>query len=352
MPDTSNRIIDQVLSARQQQSALNIIGGDSKSFLGRAPEGSPLHLREHTGIIDYQPVELVITARAGTPLKELEQALEEKGQMLACDPPRFGGKATIGGTLASNLSGPARPWAGSIRDHVLGLRLINGRGEHLRFGGQVMKNVAGYDVSRLQAGAMGTLGVITEVSLKVMPGPAAALTLVKQAEPDEAIQIMNKHSAGAAPLAGACWSEGRMYLRLAGAQSAVEKAAAQWPGDVLDDSAQFWRDLREQQLSFFLDDRPLWRFSIRSSAAHFLTEGDWLVDWAGSQRWLKGHYAQAELEKLAENAGGTVSLFQGGDRQSDVFHQPAPGLRALQKRIKASFDPDGLFNPGRLYSWM
>ncbi|MGI9275574.1 MAG: glycolate oxidase subunit GlcE [Endozoicomonas sp.] len=352
MPDISHKIIDQVLTIRQDQSALNIIGGDSKSFLGRTPAGSPLHLREHTGIVDYQPEELVITARAGTTLQEVEQTLSVQGQILACEPPLFDGKATIGGTLACNLSGPARPWAGSIRDHVLGLRLINGKGEHLRFGGQVMKNVAGYDVSRLQAGAMGTLGVIAEVSLKVMPGPAATLTLAKQADAEEAIHAMNKHSAEAAPLAGACWSEGIMYLRLAGAQSAVEKTAEQWSGDVLDNNASIWRDLREQQLSFFLDDKPLWRFSIRSSAAHFLTDGDWLIDWAGSQRWLRGHYSRMELDKLAEDAGGTVSIFHGGDRQGEVFHQPAPGLIALQKRIKASFDPDGLFNPGRLYSWM
>ncbi|MDP5293424.1 glycolate oxidase subunit GlcE [Oceanimonas sp. CHS3-5] len=352
MADLTSALLEQVQQARTDGTRLNLVGGNSKPFMGRTAEGEPLSLSGHRGIVSYHPVELVLTARAGTPVAEVQATLAERGQMLACDPPLFDGQATLGGTLACHLSGPGRPWSGSIRDQLLGLRLINGQGEHLRFGGQVMKNVAGYDVSRLQAGAMGTLGVITELSFKVMPVPECTLTLVHELDADAALIEMNRLAAQPRPLTAACWLDNRLYLRLSGAASAVESTAHTWPGEVLEDGNAFWRDLREQRLAFFTGNAPLWRFSVRSTAPHDLPDAAWLLDWGGSQRWLRGEFDKAELERLAEAAGGQVALYRGGNRDAEVLHTlPAP-MQALQRRLKAALDPDGLFNPGRLYGWL
>ncbi|AEY00169.1 glycolate oxidase FAD binding subunit [Oceanimonas sp. GK1] len=352
MTDLTSSLLEQVQQARADGTPLQIIGGNSKAFMGRPPAGEPLSLSGHSGIVSYQPVELVLTARAGTSVAEVQATLAERGQMLACDPPLFDGRATLGGTLACHLSGPGRPWSGSIRDQLLGLRLINGRGEHLRFGGQVMKNVAGYDVSRLQAGAMGTLGVITELSLKVMPVPDCTLTLVRELDAAAALTEMNRLAGQPRPLTAACWLDNRLYLRLSGAASAVQGTTHVWPGEVLEDGDAFWRDLREQRLAYFDGNAPLWRFSVKSTAAHALPDAPWLLDWGGSQRWLRGEFDQPELEALAEAAGGQVALYRGGDRNGEVLHTlPAP-MQALQRRLKAALDPDGLFNPGRLYGWL
>ena len=357
MADISQQLQEQVLQARDNGQKLNIVGGGTKAFLGRNPDpdAATLSVAEHTGIVEYHPVELVLTVRAGTPIKDIEAALAEHGQALHFEPPRVGEAATIGGTLACNLSGPARPWAGSIRDQVLGIRLLNGKGEHLRFGGQVMKNVAGYDVARLQAGAMGTLGVITEISLKVMPRPAATATLVEAMSMDEVIAYMNRRAGEPKPLTGACWVDGKVYLRLAGARSAVEATADKWSGEVLDADAadRFWQQIQDLEHDFFAgDELPLWRFSVASTRPTPRLEGAWLIDWAGAQRWYRGAASLRDLEPLAQAAGGQVSLFRGGDRSGEVMHAQPEALKAIQQRIKSSFDPDGLFNPGRLYHWL
>ncbi|MDX1634011.1 MAG: glycolate oxidase subunit GlcE [Marinobacter sp.] len=352
MADIAKRLEEQILSARDEKRSLKIVGGGSKQFMGRPVEADELSVAEHSGIVEYQPVELVMTARAGTPLAELEAALAENNQMLSFEPPRFTDKATIGGTLACNQSGPGRPWTGSVRDQVLGIRLINGQGEHLRFGGQVMKNVAGYDVSRLQAGAMGTLGVITEISLKVLPRPAATTTLVRELPLDEAIHMMNNRAAEPKPLTGACWLDGKLYLRLAGARSAVDATASQWQGEPLEDADRFWAQLRDHSSDFFAGDRPLWRFSVNPTAPNPDLDGDWLVDWGGAQRWYRGEAQLSDMETLAAHAGGQVSLFRGGDRSGEVMHHQPAALKTIQQRLKRSFDPEGIFNPGRLYTWM
>ncbi len=277
-------------------------------------DASTLSLAEHTGVVEYHPVELVLTVRAGTTLKEIEAVLAEQGQCLHFEPPHFGDASTIGGTMACNLSGPARPWAGSVRDQVLGIRLLNGKGEHLRFGGQVMKNVAGYDVSRLQAGAMGTLGVITEISLKVMPKPAATVTLVREMAMDEVVEYMNRRAGEPKPITGACWVDGKVYLRLAGAKSAVEATAEKWGGgEVMAEGDQFWREVQDMQHGFFDDpEAPLWRFSLDSTARTPKLDGPpWMIDWVGSQRWYRGQASLSDLEPLARAAGGQVSLFRG-----------------------------------------
>ncbi|XKH01749.1 glycolate oxidase subunit GlcE [Marinobacter nauticus] len=354
MADQIQSLQEQVLQARQNGQTLNIVGGGTKSFMGRTTDtdSATLSLAGHTGVVEYHPVELVLTVRAGTTLREIESVLAEEGQCLHFEPPRLGEGATIGGTLACNLSGPARPWAGSVRDQVLGLRLLNGQGEHLRFGGQVMKNVAGYDVSRLQAGAMGTLGVMTEISLKVMPKPATTATLVQEMPLDSAIDYMNRRAGEPKPLTGACWFDGKVYLRLAGARSAVEATAEQWEGEVFEGGDALWQQIRDLQHEFFAGDDPLWRFSVKSSAIMPSLDGPWLVDWAGAQRWYLGQATLRDLEPLAAEAGGQVSLFRGGDRTAEVMHSQPEALKAIQRRIKQSFDPDGLFNPGRLYSWL
>lgn len=352
MADQSKQLQDQILAARKAGTKLNITGGNSKTFMGRVAEGEPLVVGDHTGIVNYQPVELVLTARAGTRLDDIDAALAEHNQMLYSEPPRFGGAATLGGTLACNQSGPARPWTGSIRDQVLGIRLLNGAGEHLRFGGQVMKNVAGYDVSRLQAGAMGTLGVITEVSLKVLPRPAATVTLVQDMPLEDVIGFMNARAAEPKPLTAACWLDGKLYLRLSGARSAVDATADKWQGELWEQGDAFWQQLREQELDFFQGDAPLWRFSVKSTAANPGLDGPWLVDWAGAQRWYRGDASLADMEALATAAGGQVSLYRGGDRHGEVMHRQPEALKKIQQRLKRSFDPDALFNPGRLYSWM
>ncbi|NWO08136.1 MAG: glycolate oxidase subunit GlcE [Alteromonadaceae bacterium] len=354
MADQIQSLQEQVLKARADGQTLNIVGGGTKSFMGRTPDNdaATLSLAEHSGVVEYHPVELVLTVRAGTTLSEIEAVLAEEGQCLHFEPPRLGDGATIGGTLACNLSGPARPWAGSVRDQVLGLRLLNGQGEHLRFGGQVMKNVAGYDVSRLQAGAMGTLGVMTEISLKVMPKPATTATLVQEMPLESAIDYMNRRAGEPKPLTGACWLDGKVYLRLAGARSAVEATAEQWDGEVIENGDALWQQIRDLQHDYFAGDDPLWRFSVRSSAVMPSLDGPWLVDWAGAQRWYRGQATLRDLEPLAAEAGGQVSLFRGGDRTAEVMHSQPEALKAIQRRIKQSFDPDGLFNPGRLYSWL
>jgi glycolate oxidase FAD binding subunit len=330
------------------------VGGGTKAFMGRPADrhADTLELSKHTGIVEYHPVELIMTVRAGTTIKDIEAALEEEGQCLHFEPPRFGDASTLGGTLACNLSGPARPWSGSVRDQVLGVRLLNGKGEHLRFGGQVMKNVAGYDTSRLQAGAMGTLGAITEISLKVMPKPAMTLTLVEDMALSDVIKYMNQRAGEPKPITGAAWVDGKVYLRLSGAMSAVEATAEKWSGEVMEQGNAFWQQLQHMQHDFFAGDEPLWRFSIGSTAANPDLDGPWLIDWAGSQRWYRGEADSARLESMAQRAGGQVSLFRGGDRTDEVMHPQPQALQTIQKRLKESFDPDGLFNPGRLYSWL
>ena len=352
MPDITQQLEAQVLAAKDSNTKLNIVGGNSKHFLGREPEGELLNMSEHSGIVDYQPVELVLTARAGTSLKEIEAALDEKGQMLAFEPPHFGETDTLGGTLACNLSGPSRPWGGSIRDHVLGIRLINGRAEHLRFGGQVMKNVAGYDVSRLQAGAMGTLGAITEVSLKVLPKHAYSVTISQEIAASDAIQLMNERAGKAKPLTAACWVDGKLFMRLAGAKSAVEATLKQWSGEQVDDAGQFWRSLNDQQNDYFSGNDKLWRFSINPAANLALDVEKQLIDWGGAQRWYRGDASAEEMQAIASAAAGQVSLFRGGDRNGEVFHNQPEALKRIQTRLKHSFDPDGIFNSGRLYSWL
>ena len=290
----------------------------------------------------------MLSARGGTPLAEVTAALDERGQMLAFEPPSFGAQATIGGTIATGLSGPARPYAGAARDFVLGTRVLNGKGEVLRFGGEVMKNVAGYDVSRLMTGACGTLGVLLDVSLKVLPLPAVSRTLAFDVTAAEAIERCNAWAATPVPVTGACHDGERLRIRLSGTAGGVEAAARALGGETLDGDA-FWTALREQTLPFFTGAGEVWRVSVPPGAEPIRIGGDVLVDWGGALRWLRTDTPADEVRAAAERAGGHATLFRGGDRTREVFHPLPPAVRRLHERLKAAFDPRGIFNPGRMY---
>ena len=343
---------EQIRQAVADNTPLRIQGGASKSFYGRAGSENQqlLTVSDYRGVVSYEPTELTITARAGTPLTALEQTLAERGQMLAFEPPHFGPNATLGGTIACGLSGPRRPYAGSARDFVLGVKMINGRGEILNFGGQVMKNVAGYDVSRLLTGSLGTLGLILEVSLKVLPLPAQELTLSHVCDEQQAITKFNDWAAKPYPISAAVYYDGVLYLRLSGAASAVESARVQLGGDLVEDGDAFWSKLREHQLPFFAGEQALWRLSIPPASGSLRLPGETLLDWGGAQRWLRTELSAETLFAAAKGLGGHASLFRGGDRQGEVFQPLNPVLKRLHQRLKQSFDPQGICNPGRMYS--
>jgi glycolate oxidase FAD binding subunit len=343
-------LIEQLQTATADGTPLAIQGGGSKAFYGRACEAQPCLVGGHSGVIDYTPAELVISARAGTPLAELEAVLDQEGQMLAFEPPHFGTAATLGGTIACGLSGPRRPYTGAARDFVLGVRCLNGKGELLRLGGQVMKNVAGYDLSRLLTGSLGTLAVLLDIHLKVLPRPETEVTLQQTCSADEAVLRCNRWAGQPLPLSGACYSDGRLYLRLSGSDRGVAAAAATIGGDSCEDGPGFWKALREQQLPFFQDDTPLWRLSVPPATAGIDIEGQQLLDWGGAQRWLKSHAPGGQIRGALAATGGHATLYRNGDHSGAVF-QPLPsGMLALHRRLKQSFDPAGILNPGRLYA--
>jgi len=346
---------DRVRGAAADKRTLRIRGGGTKDWYGQRLEGEILDTRAYAGIVDYEPTELVITARCGTPLAEIEAALAERKQMLAFEPPHFGESATIGGTIAAGLSGPRRANSGALRDFVLGAKLLDGKGEVLTFGGQVMKNVAGYDVSRLLAGSLGTLGLLLEVSVKVLPLAYRQATLRFTMNEVDAIRKMNEWSGQPLPLSGSCWHDGVLALRLSGAQAAVDAAVrdlgTRHGGELMPDCAGFWADLREQRHAFFGGDAPLWRLSVPSTTGA-LDLGPQLIEWGGAQRWLRadGDAATAQRIRAAlAGCGGHATLFRGGDKNAGVFQPLAPALAKIHERLKAGFDPSNIFNPGRMY---
>ncbi len=347
--EISQQLQQQVIEAAHNRESLQLVGSNSKKFLGAIADVTPLEASGHRGIVSYDPVELVVTARAGTPLHELEQVLAEANQMLPFEPPHFGPNATLGGTIACGLSGPSRPFSGAARDYVLGVKLINGRGEILNFGGQVMKNVAGYDCSRLMAGAMGTLGLLLEISLKVLPKQATEITLIHPAPVTEALEIMNHWSGKSLPLSAACHDGENLYLRLSGAKTAVASAHQLMGYAPQPDSPLFWQDLKEQRLPFFQSTLPLWRLSLPGASAHLNISGQWLIDWCGAQRWLLCDSPPALIREQAQAAGGHATLFRRGADEIDIFHPPEKGVMLLHRNLKQAFDPLGIFNPGRLY---
>jgi glycolate oxidase FAD binding subunit len=346
---------DRVRAAAAGKRPLRIRGGGSKDWYGQGFDGEVLDTRAYTGIVDYEPTELVITARCGTLLAEIEAALAERKQMLAFEPPHFGDGATLGGAIAAGLSGPRRANSGALRDFVLGTKLLDGKGEVLSFGGQVMKNVAGYDVSRLLAGSMGTLGLLLEVSVKVLPLAFREATLRFAMNETDAIRKLNEWSGQPLPLSGSCWHDGVLALRLSGARAAVDAAVrdlgTRHGGDIMPDCAGFWTSLREQRHAFFDGDAPLWRLSVPSTAGA-VDLGPQLIEWGGAQRWLRADGDAATAERIRATVaacGGHATLFRGGDKSVGVFQPLAPAIARIHERLKAGFDPSGVFNPGRMY---
>lgn len=349
MSDLTETLRERVLAAAADRTPLRIRGGGTKDFYGNAPAGELLDTTGHAGIVAYEPTELVVTARCGTRLAELEAALAEKGQMLAFEPPHFGEIATVGGCVAAGLSGPRRAAAGSVRDFVLGVKVLDGKGEVLNFGGQVMKNVAGYDVSRLMTGALGTLGLLLEISLKVLPKPAAEATLRLELPQDKALETMNRWGGLPLPVTATCWHDDLLTVRLSGARAAVLAAREHLGGETVDDAVAFWESVREQRHRHFTAEGALWRLSLPSRTAPLDLPGAPLIEWGGALRWLTFDGEASVVRAAAAGAGGHAALFRGGDQEGGVF-QPLPEpLRQLQRKLKRAFDPQNLFNPGRLY---
>ena len=377
------RLQDQVRTAQNQGTALQLRGGGTKAFYGGLPRGELLDLRPLSGISSYEPSELVITALAGTPLAEVEAALAQKGQCLAFEPPRFlacvdgagagsstaiaaqaasetaASGGTVGGMVCSGLAGPSRASVGGVRDYVLGVTLLNGSAELLSFGGQVIKNVAGYDVSRLLTGSMGVLGVVCEVSLKVLPVAAASQTLCFEWDQAQALLSLNQWAGQAIPLNASVWHQGRLSLRLRGAAAAVAASARLLGGHTLEAGLadRFWDSLRDQRHAFFgltkgelETGERLWRLSLPSTAAPLVLEGEQLIEWGGAQRWWRTRVPATQVRELARGAGGHATLFRAADKTIGVFEPLDAPLMRIHRELKKAFDPAGVFNPGRLYA--
>jgi glycolate oxidase FAD binding subunit len=345
---------ERIRAAAGTGAPITIRGGGTKDFYGEAPQGEVLDTRGYAGVVDYEPTELVVTARAGTSLAAVEATLREQGQMLAFEPPHFAPGATLGGAVASGLSGPRRPYAGAVRDLILGVRILNGRGDALAFGGQVMKNVAGFDVSRLMTGALGTLGVITEVSLKCLPRPRAEATRTFECSAERSIRWVNEWGGQPLPLSATAYIGGRLWIRLSGAPPAVEAAAAKLGGDAVEGDAAPWAALRDHRHPFFTSTgtgAPLWRLSVKSTAPYTDLGGEQLIEWGGALRWLVAtpRTGAQSLRDWAERQGGHATLFRAADKSPGVFHPLAAPVLALHQRLKQTFDPHHVLNRGRLY---
>jgi glycolate oxidase FAD binding subunit len=352
LPDTLTALAEAIRAAAADGRPLRIRGGGTKDFYGQSLEGEILDTRGYAGIVAYDPTELVVTVRGGTPLAELEAALAKKNQMLPFEPPHFGADATVGGAVAAGLAGPRRAAAGAVRDFVLGVRLLDGRGQDLSFGGQVMKNVAGYDVSRVMAGALGTLGLIAEVSLKVLPVPVAEATLRFEMPEDKAIEATNRWAGRPLPISATAYADGDLALRLSGAAAAVRAAREKLGGAPVDadGAARFWSGIREQTDPFFAGAEPLWRLSVPSATPPLGLEGRTLVEWGGALRWLASNADARHVREAVGRAGGHATLFRRGDKSVGVFHPLAPSVGTIHRRLKAEFDPRGILNRGRMYA--
>jgi glycolate oxidase FAD binding subunit len=359
-PDDAARVLgewrDRVRAADAAGQALELRGGGTKAFYGQAPGAAGVFdTRPYRGIVAFEPTELVVTARCGTPLSEVEAAVAQAGQMLPFEPPAFGADATIGGTVAAGLSGPRRAAAGAMRDFVLGACLLDAQGQWLRFGGQVMKNVAGYDVSRLLCGSMGVLGLITEVSLKVLPRPALEATLEMTADQPQALLWLNQWAGKPLPVSASVWVDGRLQVRLSGARAAVLSAIESFRkahgAHEVDPqtAAAVWTDIREHRHPRLASAAPLWRVSVPSVAPVLALPGEPLIEWGGALRWYATDAPAAQVRAAATAVGGTASLFRHGDKAAGVFHPLTPALAGLHRRLKHEFDPNRIFNPGRLY---
>ena len=350
MTDQNNYLQSAVLEAFHSKSSLQIIGGNSKAFYGRKIcADQTLDVSGNQGIISYEPTELAITVRAGTRLRMLEQTLSEHQQELPFEPPDYDGRSTIGGAVAAGLSGPRRPWAGAVRDAMLGVKIINGRGQILEFGGQVMKNVAGYDVSRLLAGSLGTLGVLLEVSLKIQPRPRHEFTLVRTSDFSSAHSRQASWRQDIKNVTATAFDGETLFLRSRSEQPELRKPDL-IDADLLENDNNFWLDIKNHQHAFFQNDAPLWRISVPPATAELPLSGDTFIEWDGGLRWLKSEATAQEIWRITSRYGGHATLFRDIESTStDRFQPVSDGLMTLQRRLKQAFDPARIFNPGKIY---
>ena len=378
--NATNHIIEafreQILNAASNKTQLSIEGGGTKSWYGNPNNHARLDTRTYSGILEYQPEELVITACSGTPLKEIEAALKEKNQMLAFEPPHFGEQATFGGAIASGLAGPGRISVGNFRDFVLGTRILDGKGQDLSFGGQVMKNVAGYDISRLLPGSMGTLSLLLEASVKVLPRPAATATLRCHISQEKALRTLNEWAGQPLPLSASCWignttGDGQLTIRLAGAVAAIKAAIPLMSSlgnasEVDPQSAEvFWNDLHEHQLPLFKNlaaDQTLYRLALPAACGPLNipeASNEIILEWHGQQRWIKAPGDEATfnfIKQLVSSHGGHTTRFKQGTNVNPQFQrftllseQPhSKALELVQERLRSAFDPAGVFATKRL----
>ena len=352
-------LVERLRDANATRTPLRLRGGGSKDFYGETPTGELLDTRTLASAAAHEPTELVVTAPAGMRVDELEAQLAEHGQCLPFEPPHFGAGSTVGGMVAAGLSGPARARAGSLRDHLLGVAMLSGTGELMHFGGRVIKNVAGYDVSRVLAGSLGILGVIVEVSLKVLPRAEAEATLRFDMKPADALAALHAWGAKPLPLDASAWWNGNLVVRLRGAPAAVQAAEEQLGGEPIPAAAAgpFWNALRDHTDPFFVaaaeaiehQDAALWRLSLPPTAPLLGLAGDELVEWHGGQRWLSTALPATLVREAAAAVGGHATLFRGSDKSAGAFAPLSPPLRLIHERLKRAFDPNGILNPGRLY---
>jgi len=353
MPCLAREIAASVESAYASKTPLNIIGAGTKSFLGQQAENlTPLRVTGHTGIIEYDPAELVLVARAGTPLKDIEEVLGINRQMLGFEPPFVEAGATLGGAVAAGLAGPRRAYAGAVRDFILGAGFVNGKGETITAGGKVIKNVAGFDLFRPMARSMGTLGVLLKIALRVLPLPELEKTLLHE-ETDEraALEKMNRWPGKTQAISAATWDGKMIHIRLSGSASGVEHARSQIGGDYLE-ASNYWQDLNNFRLDFFRQAGRLWRISLapmseplgKHAADEYARQ---LIDWGGAQRWLKSAASPSTIRKRAVQLGGHAECFSA-DPAVDTFHPLEGKLLAVNQSFKAALDPAGILNPGRL----
>jgi len=353
--DISLQLQSQVQDAYTNKSPLKICAGNSKQFYGYPKDGNLLDVSPHQGIISYEPTELVITARAGTRLVDIESTLNESNQMLAFEPPHFAeitdqDNVTLGGTIACNMSGPRRAYSGAARDFVLGCSIINGKAEKLKFGGQVMKNVAGYDASRLMCGAMGTLGIILDVSLKVLPKPETEITLSQQCGIHQAMDNMHQWVKQSLPVSASCYINSQLFIRLSGNNSSVNSAQQKIGGDVVGNGQDFWQQIKDQSHNFFKSEKSIWRLSLASNTPPLENlNGNTLYEWGGALRWLSSDDPAEKIREQLNNVGGHATLFKNNKLNIAPFHQLNPGMLTIHKHLKQAFDPENILNPGCMY---
>jgi len=346
--DQTLDLAERVRAASAARAPLRVVGGDTKAGYGRPVRGAQLSVGGHAGIVHYDAAELVMTARGGTLLREINEVLAASGQHLPFEPPALGAQATLGGAIAAGLAGPSRATHGPVRDYILGARILSGDGRVLRFGGEVMKNVAGYDVSRLMAGSLGILGVLLDVSLKVLPVPPARRTLVFELDAPAALQRMTQLANSNLPVSASCWINGRWHLRLDAAPRTLDTAARRLGGESLADPDAFWEGVREQTLPSFPPVGSLWRVSVPAQRAPLALPAPCCIEWNGAQRWY-ADVDPASVRAVAAGAAGFATWFRGAPPDEDVFAPLPPALLNLHRALKRVFDPAGVLNPGRMY---